>query len=661
MKAKWIYYPGDFELYLLNRIMEYRYERDAFIPPFWRLDRHYNSVRFDKSFILSKDQDIIIAVNKGTKFNIFLDNSAYVHEFKGVLHLNKGEHSLKIALLNNEVVPSLFVSSDELVSDESWICTCNDHAFVNAASGEFDDINKSPSNFQLERKEIKPISINEKDNKVVIDFGKETMIYVQVINSKKPFRLYFGESLFEVLDFDDCELIYDFNEKNEITKMAKACRYIACYKEDYTKMRFFYEYKKHHFKPYFHSDDKLLNKIYDVSLYTLDLNTREFFLDGIKRDRWVWSGDAFQSNLMSYYSFFDFDVIKRTIIALLGKEPYKTHINHIMDYSLYWIWGYYDYLLYSGDKKFASTYYSKYKDFIEFVLARCNSNGLLEGLPYDWVFVDWAGLNNVGEVAVEQMLLYKALMSAGEVARILGEKADEIRFINKANEIKVMIDKYYDEDKKAYLYTRINGKLTDDIFKYPNMFAILFDLCDKERKALLVDSVLLNKNVKEIPTPFMRFFEYETLLKMGKHELVLDEIKKYWGGMLQRGATSFWERYVEDEKEPECYSMYGRKYGKSLCHAWGASPLYLIGKYYIGLYPTSLGFKTFECHPRIDLLHNFEAILPLGNGKIEIKNYGNLFEIYFNHGECKLTINSKAYVLQKGRHYVIDTVKGKIL
>jgi len=26
--------------------------------------------------------------------------------------------------------------------------------------------------------------------------------------------------------------------------------------------------------------------------------------------------------------------------------------------------------------------------------------------------------------------------------------------------------------------------------------------------------------------------------------------------------------------------MYGRKYGKSLCHAWGAAPLYLLGRYY---------------------------------------------------------------------------------
>ena len=37
----------------------------------------------------------------------------------------------------------------------------------------------------------------------------------------------------------------------------------------------------------------------------MHLTTREFFIDGIKRDRWVWSGDAIQSYLMNYYLFFD--------------------------------------------------------------------------------------------------------------------------------------------------------------------------------------------------------------------------------------------------------------------------------------------------------------------------------------------------------------------
>jgi hypothetical protein len=56
-----------------------------------------------------------------------------------------------------------------------------------------------------------------------------------------------------------------------------------------------YEYAPVTERGSFKCSDNLVNKIYDVAKYTFHLNTREFFIDGIKRDRWIWSGDAYQS------------------------------------------------------------------------------------------------------------------------------------------------------------------------------------------------------------------------------------------------------------------------------------------------------------------------------------------------------------------------------
>ena len=55
----------------------------------------------------------------------------------------------------------------------------------------------------------------------------------------------------------------------------------------------------------FRCNDEELNRIWEIGTYTMQLTTREFFIDGIKRDRWVWSGDATQSYLMNYYLFND--------------------------------------------------------------------------------------------------------------------------------------------------------------------------------------------------------------------------------------------------------------------------------------------------------------------------------------------------------------------
>nr|GFC72823.1 hypothetical protein [Tanacetum cinerariifolium] len=61
-----------------------------------------------------------------------------------------------------------------------------------------------------------------------------------------------------------------------------------------------------------------------------------------------------------------------------------------------------------------------------------------------------------------------------------------------------------------------------------------------------------------------------TYQKLAADPYVLKEMKSYWGGMLDLGATSFWEEYDPAKKGAEHYSMYGRPFGKSLCHAWGA-------------------------------------------------------------------------------------------
>ena len=89
-----------------------------------------------------------------------------------------------------------------------------------------------------------------------------------------------------------------------------------------------------------------------------------------------------------------------------------------------------------------------------------------------------------------------------------------------------------------------------------------------------------NDKIPQIVTPYFKFFELDMMGKIGERQYVLDQIRDYWGGMIEKGATAFWETYDPDEDEKERLAMYGDPYGKSLCHAWGASPIYLLGRYF---------------------------------------------------------------------------------
>jgi hypothetical protein len=139
----------------------------------------------------------------------------------------------------------------------------------------------------------------------------------------------------------------------------------------------------------------------------------------------------------------------------------------------------------------------------------------------------------------------------------------------------------------------------------------------------------------------MRFYELEALCAMGEQDYVLKEMKNYWGGMLKLGATSFWEEYNPAKSGAEHYAMYGREFGKSLCHAWGASPIYLLGKYYLGVKPVSPGYTTYTIEPQLGGLQWMQGKVPTPAGEIELYVSTDQVKVKGAAGTGTLRIRSK--------------------
>ncbi|MDZ4706757.1 MAG: hypothetical protein SH818_00020, partial [Saprospiraceae bacterium] len=151
-----------------------------------------------------------------------------------------------------------------------------------------------------------------------------------------------------------------------------------------------------------------------------------------------------------------------------------------------------------------------------------------------------------------------------------------------------------------------------------NMFALMFNYLDSAKTESVKTNVLMNDHVLKITTPYMRFYELEALCAIGQQDYVRREIKDYWGGMLREGATSFWELYDPNEKGTNKYAMYGRPFGKSLCHAWGASPIYLFGKYFLGVKPLKPGYAEYLVEPNLGGLEWIEGKVPAPGGDIYV-------------------------------------------
>ena len=641
-QATWIWYPGDFEIWLANNMQNRRTERGSFFPPFWKLDGHYVLMDFHKDVELTEPEDIDVYVEG--KYILKLDGKGYEGTPSHVT-IPAGKHRINVKVFSAGMVPAIYIKGKTIATDSSWLVTFEDKEWIdetgktsdvsatvwlNAGSWNFNEPAQRPSAFKLAVKPQSAVAATKNNGSLLVDFGKETFGYIRLhgLQGKGKVSLYYGESKEEALSTGSCETL-DRVEVNAGSKMdsvmvlTKAFRYVNVQAEGgvtFDSVSMLYEYLPVENRGAFRCSDTGINKIWDVAAYTMHLCTREFFIDGIKRDRWIWSGDAYQSYLMSYYLFYDVPTVNRTLMALRGKDPVTSHINTIMDYTFYWFLGIYDLYKYTGDKTFIQQFYPRMQSMMEYCLSRRNKDGMMQGLSGDWIFIDWApGLSKKGEVSFEQMLFCRSLETMALCANMVNDTKNEALYKQLATDMRAkLFSVYWNESKHALVHSRVDGKQTDNVTRYANMFGIFFNYFNEEQKQAVKKNVLLNDNIQKITTPYMRFYELEALCAMGEQKYVLNEMKNYWGGMLNAGATSFWEEYNPSKSGADHYSMYGRQFGKSLCHAWGASPIYLLGKYYLGVQPTSPGYATWTAEPVLGGLQWMEGKVPTPHGDISV-------------------------------------------
>lgn len=618
----WIWYPGDFERYHAMKQNFSRVERGYGWPAFWKSEGFRNRIVFRRSYKLKEE----------TSFRVLSDAVGYVlvqnvdtkkemkYPLNQMILCGAGENVISIHLGKIESFPCVYINGEIIFSDKLWIVEDYSEPPVNAGYSEyFVEETQNPTVWEYSEKVYYPVCVEEVNNGVLYELETEltAVIEVKPLYDCLPVRVFCGESREEALDLEHC---YYSWIPDQISGRCPCCavRYFfipQCRKND-LEVRAIYQYVDIPIRADFNSSDMLVNRIWNVASHTFKLCSGIFFLDGIKRDKWIWSGDAYQSLFTNQYLMADSDINRRTLVALRGNDPITTHINTIIDYSLYWILGIREHYLTYGDIEFLEMVYPKMVSLMEFCESQVDENGFFTGRAGDWVYIDWADMDKTGALCAEQMLFAQSWKTMALVSEALGKNSGFYR--DKAEQIINQIDRFFwNEEKSAYIDSYISGK--KNVTRHANIFAVLFDIAGEKRKKKIVENVFLNEKIPQITTPYFKFFELDALCKMGYLDKVFAMIKDYWGGMLEKGAVTFWEEYNPSISEKEQYDMYGDKFGKSLCHAWSASPIYLLGKYYIGLSITDAESDTYEIHPHLGYFETLECTLPVGRKQVHVR------------------------------------------
>lgn len=663
-QAKWIWHPGSLELYhgmlLHNRRTSTRtYKngdtRSVYYYPMWRIDAPVHNAILEKTAKIDKPETIEFFSNTDT-CAIVIDHMAYNRGSK--ITLDAGEHTVVLQGFKTNGFPAFYCKGDTFATDRSWVVANGDKKGRHAG---YSDLYTSPEDdveqFKFSYKRMYPVSKENINGGVLYDFGKEVFGKVTISGipaDKKELFASLGESREEALDVAYANTGLNIKQKGgKFTSGSVALRYIFVPSaDDSWRVSLNFEYLPLENKGAFKCDNELVNKLWSTCAYTMLLNSREGLFDGIKRDRWVWGGDAYQSYLVNYYLANDNDIVRRSTRMLRGADPITKHMNTICDYTFLWLSGIWDYYFYTADIDFINDIYPEMLDVWRFVEARLDSEGLYERKGDDWVFIDWSTFDPNGPICAEQMLLARAYESLAKCASLVGDTERSEYAKARYEYIKGAINEcYWSDEKGAFVDDYKSGR--NNVTRHANIFAILFDYTTPERKQSIIKNVIYNDKITKITTPYFEFYELDAMCRIGDFKYMTDMLDSYWGEMLRLGATTIWEEFDPTKKGIEHYEMYGGKYEKSLCHAWGASPIYLLGRYALGVSPTSAGYKTYEVKPNLMCFGKIEGKVPTPYGEIQVKMNKSSIRVLSPIDGGTLIIGDKSYKIQKNEPLVV--------
>lgn len=360
----------------------------------------------------------------------------------------------------------------------------------------------------------------------------------------------------------------------------------------------------------FQCDDARLNQIYDTAAYTCHLNMQKRLWDGIKRDRLVWVGDMHPEALTIRTIFGPLPMLEDTIRFARESTPLPEFMNGMPTYSLWWIRIVYDWYLYTGSKSFLEENREYVRGLVPLVMAWIGEDGSDQIPDY---FLDWPTKDTPAAVDGARGLMAYALEGAENLCRLYGE---------------IELADICDQRREALRHAPAchhGAKQTAAMLVLSGILAP-----DEARDALLSGGA-------QGMSTFMSYYILKAAAEGGEMSPVLEMLKEYYGGMLDMGATTFWEDFdvrwlvnaapitepvpegksdIHGDNGAYCYSGFRH----SLCHGWASGPVPFLCEEVLGVRLLEPGCKKIGLKPRLGYLKWAEGTFPTPYGVLQIRH-----------------------------------------
>lgn len=362
----------------------------------------------------------------------------------------------------------------------------------------------------------------------------------------------------------------------------------------------------------FNCSDQRLNDIWMTGAYTVHLNMQEYIWDGIKRDRLIWLGDMHPETSTISYVFGEDESVYSSLDLAVKQYPLPNYFNGMSAYSMWYLIMQYDWYMHFGNIDFLRKHGDYIKGLVDLIDTKVDAEGNDE--LGGGRFLDWpSSPNEKGVHSGYRALIVWAMNDAAKLCRILGDEP---------------------QAKKAEaIVARLNKKImpSNNLKQAEGLMAIAgLKSAEDAAKAILEGG----------PKGFSTFYGYymlQALAMDGKYAEALDIISKFWGGMLDLGATTFWEDFnldwVDNAGRIDEFVPAGKKdihgdfgaycypgFRHSFCHGWASGPTAWMSQHVLGIEPLEPGCRKVSVKPHLGNLEWAEGTYPTPMGNIYVKH-----------------------------------------
>ncbi|RNC64980.1 alpha-L-rhamnosidase [Proteiniphilum sp. X52] len=454
-------------------------------------------------------------------------------------------------------------------------------------------------------------SIRYSRYKIRLDKGWKT--YVVAIRPDKrntgPQAVLMPEYIGEVTPFRYCEIEdykHPLGEKDLIRETA------------------FYPFND--FDSHFHSSDTILNRVWDISKYSIKATSfLGIYIDG-DRERIPYEADALINQLSHYGVARDYSMARHTHEYLIRKPTWPTEW-HLQSVLIAWE----DYMYTGNDLSLAHFYedlqaktliaLSDERGFISTrtgkvtpeVLQSIHFDGQIRDIV-DWPHTGILGLEKEegGETdgfvftdinTVVNAFHYRTLVLMARIAGTLGKAADQKFYNERAAKLKQSFNNHL-FDKKRGVY--IDGIDTDHASLHANMFALAFGLVTENRINSVLEFIRSRGMACSVyGSQFLLDALYDAHDAGYGLQLLTSTGERSWYNMIRAGSTITLEAWDNKYKPNQDWN-----------HAWGAAPANLIPRKLMGIEPLEPGFRKIRIKPQPDSLKSAQIRHPTIRGDI---------------------------------------------